>query len=246
MSNLWKALRDVSRDVDPTVGFEPVSETPEPEVSKLSWAIAEASNSLPGPAAGRAAEPPATSSAFSLTPRRPRPQVGAAAVVAAEASDQPAPAEERIGPLQSPLRRKALTNALQFDKPGAPDQMVRPARFAADDLAPPPRAGAPWDPEPAPAVTEAPPVARLAEPDGEFRTPRATSAGTTARHPYGAGRPATTESSFSPPSSVAEPQPWVAPAMSLTPNWSPGDDDVMPSDGRRGAKRPKLRDRLPW
>src|ERR1700690_2453707 len=23
MSNLWKALRDVSRDVDPTVGFEP-------------------------------------------------------------------------------------------------------------------------------------------------------------------------------------------------------------------------------
>jgi hypothetical protein len=79
-----------------------------------------------------------------------------------------------------------------------------------------------------------------------FRALTATPPGGTTRRLYGTEWPATTEAAFSPPSHVPQAQPWVATAVSSAPNWSQGDDDVMPSDGRRGGRRPKLRDRLPW
>lgn len=116
MSNLWKALRDVSRDSDHSVGFEPAlgSDTPAPHppplAPKPSGAPAAAADSQLEPGAGR---PP--------IPGRPAPRPRSAASAGpAAAAPVPTDGKPRLAPLESPLRRRVGGTGVPLDKPRSP------------------------------------------------------------------------------------------------------------------------------
>jgi hypothetical protein len=312
MSNLWKALRDVSRDVDPTVGFEAPTHGSEDDAMLAGSTTLEDAH-----------DPPVKSEDIVLpSPERPtlaqqdapvrRPLSAPRARPAAPTP--PAEPKERLAPLQPPLRRPPGT-ALQFDAPKA-NNVVRPPQFnrvegpapgptwqlptsaAAETSTAPTEvrpAGPPSPPAPAPAPARprlseilesrsprpsdkvelpAPPagprsLAGLRAPGPAavpapapraYVTPGVTAGtGTGARSTNtgnGNGRPATNGIAFSPPSGLPDALKPFAPgspnihmdmaAMAMSPQWKPGDDDVMPTDGHKGSRRPRLRDHLPW
>ncbi|MDQ1391899.1 MAG: hypothetical protein QOF30_876, partial [Acidimicrobiaceae bacterium] len=130
MSNLWKALRDVSRDVDPTVGFESTAHGQDAEATTAgppavpeaavepATAASEVAQNIVAPPAERPDGPrPASPVRRPLSAPRARPAAAAT----------PAEPKERLAPLQSPLRRP-LGTALQFDPP-KDNNVVRPPQF---------------------------------------------------------------------------------------------------------------------
>jgi hypothetical protein len=105
-----------------------------------------------------------------------------------------------------------------------------------------------------PGGSVGPPAAPAHGVDPQFRPPRVTAQGGVVRPGVGTGRHPSTEAPFPPAPSLPEALKAFAPgapnrsldvAMNSGPQWKPGDDDVMPADGRR-ARRPRLWDRLPW
>ncbi len=143
MSNLWKTLRDVSRDVDPPVGYESPSQGSEGEGSTISWASGEAPSAPVPPVAEADPEPQSALGNRSLPvgrirPATPRtaspgnpaahPSTGGAGTRDTSASG-PEPTK-RLAPLQSPLRRRALADALKFETEGAANnKVVHPPQF---------------------------------------------------------------------------------------------------------------------
>src|SRR5580658_5136723 len=104
MSNLWKALRDVSRDVDPTVGFEPPAQgsgaggpTPDGPVTDRADAVTE--------------EPQGRPDAVSAPTPFQQTDLGRRPLPAARPRPIPAPADAPNGrstPFPSPLPRRPL------------------------------------------------------------------------------------------------------------------------------------------
>ncbi len=125
MSNLWKALRDVSRDVDPTVGFESTAHGQDadamtagpPAVHEVAAPLEVTENIVAAPPVRPETPRPASPVRRPLSAPRARPA----------AATTPAEPNQRLAPLQSPLRRP-LGTALQFDPP-KDNNVVRPPQF---------------------------------------------------------------------------------------------------------------------
>jgi hypothetical protein len=318
MSNLWKALRDVSRDVDPTVGFEPSAHGLDdegtlagpPAAQEVSASPAKSQEVVPPSPELPTLPRPTAPLRRPLSAPRPRPP-GVPTASATTAAEPKAP-KERLAPLQSPLRRP-LGSAPQFDSAKS-NKVVRPPQFnpvagpaagptwaspagavsataaAPPEVRPPSLPSPPSGPDstvparprlaailesrlPTPRATvepQSPPAAGPRSPAG-LRPPTPpppptapavsgppgfTAGAGAAPSSNGKGRPNTNGAPFSPPAGLPDALKPFAPgapniqmdvaALALSPRWKPGDDDVMPTDGHKGARRPRLRDRLPW
>jgi len=333
MSNLWKALRDVSRDVDPTIGFDPPMRGSEGDAEAPASTVSGPANASPTRPQDSAMAPATRPASPGQPAPRPRPSAGPGTSgaprasgsasaqggagggqhrpAAGSSSGQPKP---RLAPLQSPLRRTALANALQFDKPatggnGAPAGNGR--SWAIDTVTPDsgPAPSTTPDTVDAPPLEVQPPISALHPVDAPrpvdrprpvpmaigpgsapplpappFATPQAApplsvrprlsattdfppanglarptpgSAPGQGPRPIGVARPVTgpvgpvVSSGVAVPSGVADvrrPYGPVSAGVSAMggSHWQPGDDDVVPTDGRKAASRLRLRDRLPW
>ena len=99
MSNLWKALRDVSRDADPTVGFEPSDRPSGGEAPPA-----------PGATEGSTEAAVDESTATVNRPGAPRPPSPSRRLAEGETTARP-----RLAPLQSPLRHSRAAYAFCTD-----------------------------------------------------------------------------------------------------------------------------------
>jgi hypothetical protein len=209
-------------------------------------------NPVEGPAPGPSwASPTRAVSETTATP----PEVRPAAPSGPASSSGPARSSGPAGspaspspagpPSPAPLARPRLADILESRQPapantvqpqGPPAGPRAPAGFRSPAFTPPPVATAP-------SAYVAPEIASGA-------------AAGAARPSNGNGRPTTNGAPYSPPPGLPDALKAFAPgspniemevaAMALSPRWKPGDDDVMPSDGHKGARRPRLRDHLPW
>lgn len=164
MSNLWKALRDVSRDVDPTIGFESPGhgsggDGVEAETSPAVSDQASASDARPSD--HDFSEPGDATHGLS-NPGRPRPSIRPGAPHRAAWSSEPAPTpvsqgdepRPRLAPLQSPLRRRLPNSGLHLDPAGGLNKVVRPPQFngtAPGNDGVTPAAGTAWNAESRPS-----------------------------------------------------------------------------------------------
>ncbi len=164
MSNLWKALRDVSRDVDPTIGFESPGhgsggDGVEAETSPAVSDQASASDARPSD--HDFSEPGDATHGLS-NPGRPRPSIRPGAPHRAARSSEPAPTpvsqgdepRPRLAPLQSPLRRRLPNSGLHLDPAGGLNKVVRPPQFngtAPGNDGVTPAAGTAWNAESRPS-----------------------------------------------------------------------------------------------
>jgi hypothetical protein len=313
MSNLWKALRDVSRDVDPTVGFEPPSESAgtvrraaaAPPVSDTDVAAAPDVDAAAAPQVeGLQAGSPAPGEVGEVRGAVRRPPV---ATRRPATGPQSVAGKQRLAQLQSPIRRPSANGPAPAPAPAPSadddNKIVRPPQFKLagvadgstpadaatvsklrqalsaaarpgpagdvppgfeDDLPQPvaPRQAAPASPVPprpaAPVLPrqaapvpprQAPP--RQAPPQAAPAPPRQAPAAPPRQAPPGPQRtPAPSYAAPELPASLRPFAPGVADtqmdvtALVGSPRWHPGDDDVVPTDGRKGPQRMRLRERL--
>lgn len=260
MSNLWKALRDVSRDADPAVGFEPPAQEARADGLGLASTLSDLAGSPPVVAdvSGQEAHrPPA-----GPTPPQARSHVSAAPVRPATSASRLSrtplgPAAQPEAPVAGPVPRRTngsvpsptagapgnggfvppraaglrnrLAEALNTVEPHGPAGMARPRTPTSTDR--PLGTSGPGSREAVPSV--APPSARsTAGTSGPAHTSSANTNSALTNLPkalpaFAPGTPDTVQTA----AAVGAPQ------------WHPGDDDVMPKDGRRAVK-PRLRDRF--
>jgi hypothetical protein len=126
MSNLWKALRDVSREGDPTVDYETPSLMADDEISRPPRGTTEAPVPTPNQAGNVGPDPQFALTRRSPAPARPRPPLSASTGPASEAPSDAELPKPRLAPLQSSLRRTGLANGLPFDGATSSLSVTRP------------------------------------------------------------------------------------------------------------------------
>ena len=192
MSNLWKALRDVSRDAEPAVGFEPPAQGARPDGFGLASALSDLAGSPVADPGASGEEGPA-----SPTPLRRVPPGAAGGV------------RDRLAEARSTVEPHGSTG---MARPAGPNHPSGPWR-AADANS---------------AATRASDVDEAAHGDGPTEpAPGALTNLPKALRAFAPGAP----DAFHMAATVGAPQ------------WHPGDDDVMPKDGRRAVKA-RLRNRF--
>jgi hypothetical protein len=141
-----------------------------------------------------------------------------------------------------------------------PNSSPTGTRGPAPDRRGAPAPGVAWNTESVrfptvPPRTPAPPMSPANGSEPQYRASRVVSSGGAVRPSVGNGRHPSPEPPVVPTPTLPEALKAFAPgspnilmdvaAMTSAPLWKPGDDDVMPGDGRR-ARRPRLWERLPW
>lgn len=244
----------LSRVLDSMSGPAPtVAKTPPPEgngastagPSKPIWAHS-APTSVPG--SPRPAAPRSSSNGGRPRPGAPRPKASnpAASKPGSDPAHNPTPKLAASNPGPTGYRNpRASGTGFGPNRPSDPDGLG-PTLVPDGPNSDPAGLGG-YDHSADPSVTDdsRPRPAGTSSDAGPNPTPNRSE---------GYGRPSTGATAFSDPSGLPESLKAFAPgapdtqmevaAIVGSPRWRPGDDDVIPGDGRKGLRRPRLRDRL--